>query len=66
MLLAFGATKTALPYAADYTSIILYGAPLLGTSFVLNHALRAQGRNVLSMIGLTAGGVLNIIYLYST
>ena len=61
MLLAFGATKTALPYAADYTSIILYGAPLLGTSFVLNHALRAQGRNVLSMIGLTAGGVLNIL-----
>lgn len=57
----FGATATSIGYAADYTRILLFGAPFMGTSFVLNHALRFQGKNFLSMIGIMTGGILNII-----
>ncbi len=32
----------------------------MGASFVLNNALRAEGQAVLSMVGITVGGVLNI------
>ncbi len=56
-----GATETILPYAADYARYILLGAPVMCASFVMNNILRSEGRAALSMIGLTAGGVLNII-----
>lgn len=56
-----GATPTILPYAKDYGRYILLGAPVMCSSFVLNNLLRSQGRAALSMIGLTAGGILNII-----
>ncbi len=55
-----GATETILPYACDYTRIILLGAPILCTSFVLNNILKAEGEANLSMIGLCAGGLVNI------
>lgn len=55
-----GATDTILPYAVDYGRYIIYGAPVLCASFVLNNALRAEGRAALAMIGLCAGGLLNI------
>lgn len=55
-----GATETILPYACDYTRIILIGAPIMCTSFVLNNILKAEGEANLSMIGLCAGGVVNI------
>jgi putative MATE family efflux protein len=54
-------SKTMLPYATDYCRIILWGAPIMCASFVLNNILRAEGAAVLSMIGLCAGGVLNIV-----
>lgn len=56
-----GATETILPYAKDYARFILLGAPIMCASFVLNNLLRAQGKAVLSMIGLTFGGVFNIL-----
>lgn len=56
-----GATPTILPYAKEYGHYILLGAPVMCSAFVLNNLLRSQGRAALSMIGLTAGGVLNII-----
>ena len=55
-----GATDTILPYARDYASYILYGAPVMATSFVLNNLLRSEGHATLSMAGITAGGILNI------
>ena len=55
-----GATETILPYACDYTRIILIGAPIMCTSFVLNNILKAEGEANLSMIGLCAGGLVNI------
>ncbi len=61
LLLLFGSTETILPYARDYGFIILLGAPIMCASFVMNNVTRAQGRAVMAMIGLTAGGVLNIL-----
>lgn len=60
LLRAFGSTETILPYAVDYAFIVLLGAPVMCASFVLNNVMRAEGKANFSMIGLTAGGVLNI------
>ncbi len=61
VLRLFGSTETILPYAYDYGLIILLGAPIMCASFVMNNTIRAEGKAVVAMIGLTAGGVLNII-----
>lgn len=55
-----GATETILPYACDYTRIILLGAPVMCTSFILSAILKSEGEARLSMVGLTMGGLLNI------
>ena len=46
--------------AQAYAQYILFGAPVMCASFVLNNILRSQGRATLSMIGIATGGVLNI------
>lgn len=61
LLKLFGATDTILPFAKDYSAVILLGAPIYISQFVLNLQLRSQGKNKLSMIGLMTGGLLNII-----
>ncbi len=55
-----GSTPTILPYAKDYALWILLAAPVTMSSFVLNNILRYEGKASLAMIGLTAGGLLNI------
>ncbi len=61
LVVFLGATETIAPYAKDYGRYILIGAPYMCGSFVLNVVLRSQGNAVKSMIGITVGGVLNII-----
>lgn len=56
-----GASETILPYARDYAQYILLAAPVMSASFVLNNILRAEGRAKLAMIGITIGGILNIV-----
>lgn len=56
-----GATETIAPYAKDYGRYILLAAPYMTVSFVFNNHLRSQGNAMLSMVGITAGGVLNVI-----
>ena len=56
-----GATETILPYAKDYANYILFGAPILCASFVMKNILRSEGKAALSMVGITFGGILNII-----
>ncbi len=56
-----GATDTILPYARDYASYILYAAPIMAASFLLNNILRAEGKARLAMVGLTTGGLLNLV-----
>ena len=55
-----GSTETILPYTKDYLRVILIGAPWMMASLVLNNQLRFQGSAVYSMVGITAGAVLNI------
>ena len=57
----FGANGEILPYACTYSRYILYGAPLMCATFVLNLVLRTSGKPNLSMIGIMSGAVLNII-----
>lgn len=56
-----GATETILPYARDYARYILIGAPWMIGSLVLNNLLRFEGSANYAMVGITAGGILNII-----
>ena len=56
-----GATETNIGFAMDYAKYIIFGYPIMIGSFVLNNILRSEGKALLSMIGLTTGGILNII-----
>ena len=56
-----GATETILPYAKDYAKFILFGAPIMCSSFVMNNILRSEGKAALAMVGITFGGVLNMV-----
>lgn len=60
LMRVLGATETMLPHACAYGRIILMGAPIMCCSFVLNCVLRAEGAAVVSMVGLCAGGLINI------
>lgn len=61
MLRAFGAKDTVMPYAKDYTSIILIGAPFSVLSVTLSNMVRADGSPKMSMYGVIIGAVLNTI-----
>ncbi len=56
-----GSTETIAPYAIEYARYILFAAPFMMCSFVMNNLLRAQGNAMHAMIGITFGGILNII-----
>ena len=56
-----GSSETILPYAMDYIFWILIASPFMASSFVLNNQLRFEGNSFYSMIGLTTGGILNLV-----
>ncbi|MBQ3547224.1 MAG: MATE family efflux transporter [Clostridia bacterium] len=60
LLLLIGSTKTILPFARDYATVILIAAPLMCTSFVLGPLLRAEGRATFSMLVGLSGGIINM------
>lgn len=60
-MLLLGSTYTILEYARIYAFFILAVAPFMVSSFVLNNILRYEGKALFAMIGLTTGGLLNII-----
>ena len=49
-----------LEYSKQYAVYVLISAPIMCMSFVLNNVLRAEGKAVLSMIGLVVGAVVNV------
>ena len=61
VLYFLGSTKTILPYARQYAVWILIAGPFLSASCTLNNLLRYEGRAMYAMIGLTTGGILNMI-----
>nr|WP_312579814.1 MATE family efflux transporter [Sedimentibacter sp.] len=56
-----GSTDTILPYSKQYGFWILLAGPFIASSCVLNNILRYEGRAAYAMVGLTTGGVLNMI-----
>jgi putative MATE family efflux protein len=59
-LFLFGATDTILPYAKEYMSVILFGAPLFAIGSGINHCIRAEGNPKIAMLTMLIGGLLNI------
>ena len=56
-----GATDTIAPYATAYASYIFYAAPFMMCSFVMNNLLRFEGLASYGMVGISTGGLLNIV-----
>lgn len=60
-LYLLGSSATILPYAKQYGMWVLISAPIMIGSLVLNNNLRYEGKAFFAMIGLTTGGLLNIL-----
>ena len=54
-----GATDACAPFSIDYASYVLYAAPFMIGSFILNMCLRSEGSAMFAMVGIGIGGVLN-------
>ncbi len=61
MLSLFGATDTIMPFALDYASIILMGAPFSTLGIALSHMARTDGSPRLSMYSVLIGALLNCV-----
>lgn len=61
ILVLFGATEEILPYARDYTSVILLGTIAITFSMVSNNLFRSEGNPKAAMIIMVTGALLNII-----
>ncbi len=60
LAMLLGSTATILPYTKAYLRVILFGAPWMTSSLVLNNQLRYQGSAAYAMVGIASGAVLNI------
>ncbi|MDD3794575.1 MAG: MATE family efflux transporter [Lachnospiraceae bacterium] len=59
MVYWLGATEECAAYSMQYADYVLYAAPFMIGSFILNMCLRSEGSATYSMIGIGFGGVLN-------
>lgn len=64
LLKIFGASETILPYAVEYMSIILIGAPFQAIGFGINAFIRGEGNPKIAMVTMLIGAILNIILDY--
>ena len=61
LLRLFGATDVIMPYAVNYTAIIIIGSVFTMSNMNMNNMVRAEGSAKMSMIALSTGALLNII-----
>ena len=61
VVMLLGATETIKPYAVEYARYIFIATPFMMCSFIMNNLLRLQGLAAFAMVGITTGGILNII-----
>ncbi|RCW58724.1 MULTISPECIES: MATE family efflux transporter [Halanaerobium] len=61
LLRLFGATEVIMPYAVNYTAIIIIGSIFTMSNMNMNNMVRAEGSAKMSMIALSTGAILNII-----
>ena len=60
-LLLLGSSRDTLPYAREYGTVLLAGAPFIVVNFIHMNLLRCEGMAGLSMAGTAIGAVVNII-----
>ncbi len=61
ILIALGASDNILPYARDYSKIVIFGIPFLSFSMVSNNLIRATGDAKASMKIMLVGTIVNIV-----
>ncbi|MCD8118667.1 MAG: MATE family efflux transporter [Lachnospiraceae bacterium] len=61
IVMLLGSTETIAPYAMDYAHYIFLAAPFMMCSFIMNNLLRFQGLATYAMVGITTGGILNMV-----
>ncbi len=59
-----GSNAEILPHAMDYARFIFIAGPAMTASCVFNNVLRYEGKATFAMVGLTSGGLLNILFDY--
>lgn len=61
IVMLLGSTETIKPYAVEYARYIFLATPFMMCSFIMNNLLRLQGLAIYAMVGITLGGVLNMM-----
>lgn len=61
MLVLFGATPTVMPFAKDYSAIVLIGTPFILVGAGLSNMARTDGSPKIAMVGMLIGAGLNTI-----
>lgn len=61
LLTLFGASGAVLPYARDYTSVVLAGTVFQVVALGVNNFLRGEGNPRTAMVSMLIGAVLNAI-----
>ncbi|WP_276717075.1 MATE family efflux transporter [Caloranaerobacter azorensis] len=61
LLRLFGATDTIMPFAKEYSRILVYGSVFTVMNMTLNNMIRAEGNAKFSMFAISLGAGLNII-----
>ncbi|MDO4331588.1 MAG: MATE family efflux transporter [Eubacteriales bacterium] len=59
MVYWLGATPDCAEYSIQYATYVLYAAPALIGSFILNMSMRSEGSATYAMVGIGFGGILN-------
>lgn len=57
----FGATPDNLPYAIDYSRIVLVGFPFVTMGMLMNDVIRADGQPRFAMLSMLSGALVNIV-----
>ena len=61
ILSVFGANQVILPFALNYSTLIILGFPLFIVGTILNPIIRADGSPKYAMFSMIAGAITNII-----
>ena len=61
LLLLFGTSANALPYATKYLSIILYGNIFMAVGFGMNNFIRGEGNPKIAMWTMAIGAIVNTL-----
>ena len=61
MVYFLGATTECAQYSVQYATYVLYAAPFMVGSLILNMCLRSEGSATYAMIGIGFGGILNCV-----